>query len=166
MKQNQSGSVLAISLVLLTTITLIAMMSLQRSGLQTKIVANILHKEAVFNASLNEQEFWFSQYANNPTQHVMDVIDNRDDDNNPVPLNLDPSRSQGPGFPLQVNSRAVYVLPESDDITLAIGEEAGARQVYNFELDSSANYELKPNLLSAQQSAFSFPGLSISQNSL
>lgn len=51
MKQHQSGSVLAISLVLLTMITIIALMGLQRSGLQNKIVANIQHKELVFRQS-------------------------------------------------------------------------------------------------------------------
>lgn len=48
MKKHQSGSVLAISLVLLTAITIMALMGLQRSGLQNKIVANIQHKELAF----------------------------------------------------------------------------------------------------------------------
>lgn len=51
MKQHQSGSVLAISLVLLTAITITALMGLQRSGLQSKIVANIQHKELAFRKS-------------------------------------------------------------------------------------------------------------------
>lgn len=49
MMKNQSGSVLAISLVLLTVITLIALMGLQRSGLQTRIVNNMQFKEVVFS---------------------------------------------------------------------------------------------------------------------
>jgi Tfp pilus assembly protein PilX len=48
MKSHSAGSVLAISLVLLTAITLIAMMGMQRAGLQTKIAANIQHKENTF----------------------------------------------------------------------------------------------------------------------
>ena len=49
MPKKRSGSVLAISLVILTAITLISISSLQRSGLQTKIVANIQHQEQLFN---------------------------------------------------------------------------------------------------------------------
>jgi len=56
MRSRQSGSVLAISLVLLTAITLIAMMNMQRSGLQTKIVANLQHHEMAFNQSTNIAE--------------------------------------------------------------------------------------------------------------
>ncbi len=56
MNSRQSGSVLAISLVLLTAITLIALMGLQRSGLQSKIIANIQHKERTFNGAYSELE--------------------------------------------------------------------------------------------------------------
>lgn len=66
MKTHQSGSVLAISLVLLTAITLIAMMNMQRSGLHTKIVANNQHRATVFTAAEcdNEQAFNQIRYAN------------------------------------------------------------------------------------------------------
>lgn len=51
MKKNQSGSTLAISLVLLTAITVMAVIGMERSGLQSKIVANIQHKENTYNVS-------------------------------------------------------------------------------------------------------------------
>ena len=58
-KQKQSGAVLAISLVLLSAITLLAAMNMQRAGLQTRIASNITHKEATFNTVLSEQDRWF-----------------------------------------------------------------------------------------------------------
>jgi len=62
MQSRQSGSVLAISLVLLTAITLIALMGLQRSGLQTKIVANIQHKERTYHAAYSELECIYESF--------------------------------------------------------------------------------------------------------
>jgi hypothetical protein len=56
MKTQQSGSVLAISLVLLTAITLIAVMSMQRAGLQTKIVGHVQHNDAAFQKAQSELE--------------------------------------------------------------------------------------------------------------
>jgi Tfp pilus assembly protein PilX len=61
MKQ-QSGSALLISLVLLTAITLISITGLQRSGLQTRIVANNQHNEMAFHAANGELEAVFQTY--------------------------------------------------------------------------------------------------------
>lgn len=74
MKSNQSGSVLAISLVLLTAITLIAMMNMQRSGLQTKIVANLQHDEKAFTAALNLLEAAYSATQVSDTQILNEAI--------------------------------------------------------------------------------------------
>lgn len=170
MKQDQSGSVLAIGLALLTVITLIAMMSLQRSGLQTKIVANILHKERIFNTSMNEQEHWNSQYTNNPNRYILEIVNNIAADGTPIPLDLGaetlPESPQSSTHDrLEVQSLATYILPSATDITLAEGEEAGSRRVYNFKLDSDSSFKNRPNINSKQSSGFSFPGLNISQNS-
>lgn len=62
MYSKQKASALAISLVLLTAITLISVTSLQRSGLQTRIVANNQHVQAGFNAANSELEELFSAY--------------------------------------------------------------------------------------------------------
>jgi len=66
MYTQQTGSALAISLVLLTAITLISITSLQRSGLQTRIVANSQHAEAAFHAANSELEGMLEAYANDP----------------------------------------------------------------------------------------------------
>jgi Tfp pilus assembly protein PilX len=63
MHTQQTGSALAISLVLLTAITLISITSLQRTSLQTRIVANVQHSEAGFHAANSELEEMFQSYV-------------------------------------------------------------------------------------------------------
>lgn len=64
MYNQQTGSTLAISLVLLTAITLVSITSLQRTDLQTRIVANSQHSEAAFHAANNDLEEKFNAYVN------------------------------------------------------------------------------------------------------
>ncbi len=56
------GSVLAISLVILTAITLVSITAMQRSGLQGKMVVNVQHKEKAFHAANSELEQIFEFY--------------------------------------------------------------------------------------------------------
>jgi Tfp pilus assembly protein PilX len=162
MIKKQSGSVLAISLVLLTVITIISMMSLQRSGLQTKIIANIQHNENVFQAALSEQEYWYNQYneAGNATQLLFDVINN-----NNQPLGLNPSRAQGENIPLQVSSTNTHIPSSADDIVFSVGNEINSRISYKFHLDSDADIRNLPKIVSDQRTSFKFPALKLAQNS-
>lgn len=57
------GSTLAIGLTLLTAITLISISSLQRSGIQGRMVGNIQHKEQGFHAANGELEDIYHFYA-------------------------------------------------------------------------------------------------------
>lgn len=77
MYHQQKASALAISLVLLTAITLISITSLQRSGLQTRIVANNQHVQAGFNAANSELEEIFRAYItdNNAVDALSESID-------------------------------------------------------------------------------------------
>lgn len=56
------GSVLAISLVILTAITLVSITAMQRSGLQGKMVGNVQHKEKAFHAANSELEQIYEFY--------------------------------------------------------------------------------------------------------
>lgn len=60
--RSNRGSVLAISLVILTAITLISISSLQRSGLQTRMLGNVLHKENNFHNDNNYLEGAYQYY--------------------------------------------------------------------------------------------------------
>ena len=74
MKQQQSGSVLAISLVLLTAITLIAVMNMQRAGLQTKIVGALQHREGDYNKVANENTLVIREMQRGLTQSLSDAM--------------------------------------------------------------------------------------------
>ncbi|MFT4907400.1 MAG: hypothetical protein ACI978_001482 [Oleispira sp.] len=74
MKRQQTGSVLAISLVLLTVITLVAVMSMQRAGLQTKIVGHVQHKEAAFQKAQSELEKAYRDIQKGDTQVLSDAM--------------------------------------------------------------------------------------------
>lgn len=74
MKTQQSGSVLAISLVLLTAITLIAIMGIQRAGLQTKIVGAIQHREGLFGADLSEIDYIYQDIQHGKSQPLSDAL--------------------------------------------------------------------------------------------
>ncbi|MEH6450756.1 MAG: pilus assembly PilX N-terminal domain-containing protein [Oleispira sp.] len=60
---TNKGSTLAISLVILTAITLISVSSLQRSGIQGRMVGNIQHQEKGFHAANGELEEIYQFYA-------------------------------------------------------------------------------------------------------
>jgi hypothetical protein len=61
--RTNRGSVLAISLTILTAITLISITALQRSGLQGRMVGNIQHQEQGFHAANGELEEIYQFYA-------------------------------------------------------------------------------------------------------
>ncbi len=54
--QNQKGSTLIVSLILLTIITLVAVYSLEGSNIQAKMVANSLFSTLTYQECRNEQE--------------------------------------------------------------------------------------------------------------
>ena len=60
---SNKGSTLAISLVILTSVTLISITSLQRSGIQGRMVGNIQHQEQGFHTANGELEEIYQFYA-------------------------------------------------------------------------------------------------------
>ena len=61
--KQQSGSALAIGLVMMTAITLISVTAMQRSGIQGKMVSNIQHKEIGYHAAHGELEQIYHFYS-------------------------------------------------------------------------------------------------------
>ena len=53
-KSEQSGSALIFSLVIMAVITVVAMLSMQRTTLQARMIANLQHQQTVFNAAFSE----------------------------------------------------------------------------------------------------------------
>lgn len=166
---KNKGSTLAISLVLLTVITLVAIFSLQRSGLQSKIVTNIQHVEMLFNTALNDQEYWFVQLKiddsgddllaeplanfwvdeNNQRQYLAITLEENPDD---LPV-------------VSLASHIVHIPPQQGQLSLSEGNEVNSRMDYKFELASQAGIEQR-GLVARQKTGISFPGLNNQQNSL
>jgi len=152
MKSRQSGSVLAISLVLLTAITLIALMGLQRSGLQSRIVANIQHKERIFNASYSELECVFESFQDD-TQDLSDARDK-------AGANLEIVCSD-PIFPIQVinNLRLVdngNALGNPNTSMIIDEKSRGSRGAGKLKFHLEVVASLPNGMTSNQQSGLSF----------
>jgi len=61
--KQQSGSALAIGLIILTSITVISVMSLEKSGIQARMIANTQNKETGFQAAQSEMFSIYEFYA-------------------------------------------------------------------------------------------------------
>lgn len=170
---KQSGSVLAISLVLLTAITILAVMNMQRAGLQTRINANISHREELFNTDSNEQESWVFQIKTASTGDPILSAPMR-----AFNLNGDGSRTYRPeplavinALPnnVQVINQLLLIPPTPGINALAQGEEGGDRVKFNYQLQSQAGIPTRVGgrtMTETQITGLSFPGLNTSKNSL
>ena len=170
---KQSGSVLAISLVLLTAITILAVMNMQRTGLQTRIAGNVLHRELLFNTDLNEQECVFFQLKTANTGDPMLSGPIRS-----FNLDADGTRVYTPVFPaicnplppfIQATNQLLLLGSTPGVIALAQGEEGGDRILFRYQLQSQAgiaNRTRGRTMSDTQITGLSFPGLNTGKNSL
>jgi hypothetical protein len=171
--KKQSGAVLAISLALLAAITLLAAMNMQRAGLQTRIIANTIHKDAKFLGNLNEQDFWYlylktadlgDPILSAPIREYT-VNEGGGRDYQPVELNMMNTISD---YPVQVDNRLILLPAEPGINALAQGQEVGSRIKLRYRLWTRADLVNRaPGQASEYQvSGLSFPALNSSKNSL
>lgn len=166
---RNKGSTLAISLVLLTVITLIAVTSMQRSGLQTRMVANIQHVEMLFNTAMNDQEYWFTQLQleESGDSLLSEPLSSFElDENNQrsyLPVELEPVIEE-PKI-IQLASSLLHIPPTEGQLSLSEGNEVNSRIDYDFQLSSKAQFKTR-SMLANQQTGLSFSGLNNQQNSM
>lgn len=81
---SQRGSALLISLVILTVITLGAVVAMQRTTLQTRMVGNMQHQQKVFNAAYSDLSALLNELRTSPnlTRVLDDAITAYHLDNN------------------------------------------------------------------------------------
>lgn len=173
MNKNQSGSVLAISLVLLTAITLIAIMGLQRSGLQTKIIANIQHREIVFNGTQNLIEDGYGYFQTVDTQELSDAIDKQIAYQYQVSLGTDPSLINGPEKTINLETKlnpnlaavtSILYKANGNDLdkpnTSALRDDFSRSKngigIAKFEFDAQTNLRIRDAISSNQVLGFHF----------
>jgi len=173
--KKQSGAVLAISLVLLSAITLLAAMNMQRAGLQTRIAANISQNEVNFNSVFNNQDTWFFELSttdlSNPILSAPIRQFNLDNGNKDyIPVVLDPlNLPSGAAYDVQVDNQLIMTAPIIGANSLAEGEEAGNRVLFRYHLWSRgdiAGRAANSSTSEYQISGISFPALNSSKNSL
>ncbi|MEH6448049.1 MAG: hypothetical protein V7765_05225 [Oleispira sp.] len=167
--EKNSGSVLAISLVMLTAITLVALFSMQRSGLQTKIVANVQHVEMLFNTAMNDQEYWFMQLKvadsgdtllSEPLANF--VLDEKNQRNYQA-VNLESNADDSDA--VQLASNLLHIPPQQGELSLSEGNEVNSRIDYDFELSTKAGLAVR-NMAALQKTGLTFPGLNNQKNSI
>ena len=159
--QSTKGSTLAISLVILTAITLISISSLQRSGLQSRMVGSIQHKEEGFHAANNEHEsifeyYWQGTNKSNPSAEAAaafeelfkaansnyKVVNNKKvyDSISPKHISAYPSNSH--------SSVTIASNTRFKNLTRSEGNSHNMFKDHNFEVNISA---FEPNSLSGAQ---------------
>lgn len=123
-KLQQTGSALIVSLIMLTSVTFLAVLSLQSSTTQIRIVSNLQIKEDVFHATSREQGHQYDKVVNDPdkldelyaavtqdgpTQMVQEVVF----ENKTVTSELDyvGTIAAGLNYTLAANSSAGAVTP-------------------------------------------------------
>jgi Tfp pilus assembly protein PilX len=172
--QKQSGAVLAISLVILSAITLLAAMNMQRAGLQTRITSNIYHKEITFNTVLSDQETWFSRLSDADLSDpiLSDPIRQftlNNDTKTYTPVILNQLNLSGSSIPVQVDNQLIMTEAVKGQNSLAEGEEAGNRVLFLYNLWSRGDVRgraVNSSTSVYQLSGISFPALNSSKNSL
>ena len=140
MKTYQSGSVLAISLVLLTAITLLAITGMQRSGLQTKIVANLQHKETTFIAAQNILEDAYDSFQTSDTQVLSDAMDAQRKSQFQTDIGTDPDDIDAL-LDSMADPEEVSKPITSDDIVDPLDEIAADKLDENVDLSASDDIE-------------------------
>jgi hypothetical protein len=167
--KKSNGSVLAVSLVLLTVITLVAISALQRTGIQTRIVANIQHVEMLFNTAMNDQEYWFMQLKVAESgdallsEPLASFVLDGNNQRSYLPVDLESPKEESKAIVLA--SHLLHIPPPEGELSLSEGNEVNSRLDYDFELSTQANIETR-NMIEKQKTGLTFPGLNNQQNSL
>lgn len=172
MQYKQKGSALAVSLVLLTAITLISLSSMQRSGLQTRIVANLQHHELAFQTTLNEQEYWLGQLKKGDTRgelitkikntFTLDTVNKKI--YNPMPL-TDSSNFNAGISAIPPSSEILLIPTEVGGLALTDGSEVNMEIKTKLRISSSTN-GARPSLIANQLTGITVDALNNTKNSL
>lgn len=165
MYSKQKASALAISLILLTAITLISITSLQRSGLQTRIVANNQHAEAGFNAANSELEEMFRAYItdNDAVSALSESIDSFIMDNGKKKYVPTPKTGVVSTYQTTTQNRPLTVdlnntVRHTGKSPFTAGYSQGGFATYGFNVSTTARAPNNGRILSSQSIGVEFIG--------
>lgn len=159
---KQKGSVLITTLIILVSVTAIAMLSMQKSTTSARMVGNTQMFESTFNAALSELDFNFDQYR----QAVVHAdLQRAIQDTNQAAVDINETRNKDTAAAmrygqrnLNVESKLAYkAQPHSIDHTLAGDNSIGTIKKHNFTITITAEVN-NANIYSRQEKEFSFLG--------
>lgn len=165
---KQKGSALLVSLVILTIITLGAIVALQRSTLQLRMVGGMQHQQKVFNASYSNLNALLDQMRRSGQTLVMlndAIIDyNESAANGEDAEGLNPyvgrygfAAPQLPDNVKEVSNRLVSLEPPTSSSAVSLkateGSSAGTLMPYHFSSTADAK-DVNDNVSSKQQIGF------------
>lgn len=150
---HSRGAALAFSLVLLTSLTLLALVGLQRSTMQIRMVSNLQLEQTIKDISYSEIEANFQGIAskNSDNQLILEAINSvllddgvvvRNDEGQPQPLPVLISPKSDYGKPdLDVNTSIKLVsVPGTTNHSLAGDNSKGKTLKYRFQLNSEVEH--------------------------
>lgn len=161
---KNTGSVLVISLVLLTAITLISITSLQRSSLQTRIVTNVQHTESGFNIANSELEETYLMYRANVTADDLTKAINSftlDESGKKAFSSISTNSSSSYNEKVKDKSHSIVVsasLLHTGHPPFTSGYSHGGFSTYNFEITAKSNAPGNGRILSSQSQGFEVIG--------
>lgn len=170
---KSKGATLAVSLVMLTAVTFVAVLGLQRSTLQTRMVANTQHSQQAFNIASSElegnyTEFEFSQLGTEKLVQAMnsvekEKVDGKDkairDENtgefNFLPHPLDPMSTYNDSK-ATITTKLEYISGRAITVNRTLSGDSSQSQftAHHFVLSSEA--KASDNIKSSQELALQF----------
>lgn len=150
----QKGSVLITTLVILTAVTLIAILSMQKSTTGLRMVGNTQLFESSFQVALSELNFTFNKYRN--VQSHLDLTQAIQSPNTLQTINGSRNVSHYNQTNLAVQSQIRYEGSVNNiDHTLSGDNSIGMIKKHNFTIVVNANIN-NANIGSQQEKEFSF----------
>lgn len=144
--QKHRGSALIVSLVMLTSVTFLAILSLQSSTTQVKIVNNLQIKETMFHSSKSELDAQFEAYKDQidkiqELSNAMEGAVKKDDEEQPAPetISLNPLMDIATGAYASLSSELRYTrtTPVNLNYNFAKDSSVGTMSAMPFEIVST-----------------------------
>lgn len=169
--QSQTGSVMLLSLVLLTVITLTAVIGMQRSTLQIKMLNNMQHHQEVFNATNDHIELGVAFLQGDigiARSTLGPLIQSGDTSILLTNIDLGPDWVEPTGYSEHVTVVDTLQLSDISDPTLASpqflksnpGASTGTTQKFYFNFTSSGS-DASGRITSTQEIVFNLEGPAI-----
>lgn len=150
---RSNGAALAFSLVLVTSLTLLALVGMQRSTMQIKMVSNLQLEHTITDISYSEIEANFQSVANKDSDNELILntmnsvllkngvaVRNANGQPQPLPVSISPRSDYGkPDVNVNTSIKLVSV-PGTTNHSLSGDSSKGKTQEYRFQINSEVKH--------------------------